>query len=160
MLRVVLARFFFRDGQLRADFLALDLLDQHPVLQLLPQIVDRHVLRGERLLEFRLVLQPLFLADVVDDLPELLVRHLVAELLAVLEQEQLVDRVHQDLRRDVGQHLFQLRVVLQHLRVDLPVHALAERGDLALLEFGLADDVAVHLHEDRFDDVGARPRDG
>ena len=37
---------------------------------------------------------------------------------------------------------------------------LAKRGDLPLLEIGLGDDLAVHLHQDLLDDVGLRRRDG
>ena len=86
-------------------------------------------------------------------------RELVALLLAELQQQQLVDRLDEDPRRDLGEHLLQLLVVLQRLGVDVLVHPLAERGDLPGLELGLGDDVAVHLHQHLLDDLGAE-RDG
>ena len=50
---------------------------------------------------------------------------------------------------------FSVVVVLQRLSVDLPLHPLADRGHLPLLELGLGDDVAVHLHEHLLDDFRA-----
>ena len=91
--RVVLARFFLGDIQLRSDFLALDLLDQHLLLELLAQIVDGHALLRERRLELGLVLELVLLADVGDDLNGTGRRRAEAHLAAALQQQQLVDGV-------------------------------------------------------------------
>ena len=45
-------------------------------------------------------------------------------------------------------------VVAVAFQIDLLTH-LPERGDLALLEIGLGEDLAVHLDEDLLDDLGA-----
>ena len=79
----------------------------------------------------------------------------VAELLAALHDEHLVDRVDHDLRRDLVERLAELGVVRVALQVDrLPL--LAERGNLTLFEIGLGEDLAVHLHENLLDDLAAR----
>ena len=87
----------------------------------------------ERRLELLVGLDLVFLPDVVDDALELLVAQLVAELLAALHDEHLVDRVDHDLRRDLVERLAQLRVVRVALQIDL-LPLLAQRGDLPLLE--------------------------
>ena len=82
------------------------------------------------------------------------VEHLVGEpqplLAAELNQEQFVDGIDQNLRRDLGEHLPELRIVLKRLRADVRLHPL-ERRDLPLLQFCLGDDVSVDLHKDLFD---------
>ena len=80
----------------------------------------------------------------------------VAELLAALHEQQLVDGVDHDLRRDLVERLPQLRVGRIALQIDL-LARLPQRRDLALLELGLGEDLAVHLHEDLLDDLGAAP---
>ena len=82
------------------------------------------------------------------------VAELVAELFAALDEQHLVDRVDHDLRRDLVERLAQLDVVGIALQVDL-LALLAQRGDLALLEIGLGEDLAVHLHENLLDDFAA-----
>jgi hypothetical protein len=48
-----------------------------------------------------------------------------------------------------------LLVVLQRLRINVLIHPLPERGNLPLLEVGLGEDVAVHLHQHLLDDFAA-----
>ena len=157
---VILPRFFFGDRELRSHFLALDLLDEHLALQLLPQVVHRHAFLREGGLELRLVGESLLLADVGDDRLELIVAELEAELLAALQEQQLVDRVHEELRRELGERLLERLVVLQRFGINLlSLHALPEGRHLPRLELGLRDDLAVHLHEHLLDDLRAHRHD-
>ena len=83
---------------------------------------------------------------------ELLVAQLVAEFRAPLHQQQLVDGVDDELRRDLRRAPSSApRRFRAHRRC-----AGAERRDLALFELGLREDLAVHLHEDLLDDLGAQ----
>ena len=75
----------------------------------------------ERGLKLLLGLELVFLLDVVDDALELLVAHLVAELLAALHDEHLVHGLDHDLRRHLVERLLQLLVA----GVGLEVHLLA-----------------------------------
>jgi hypothetical protein len=158
---IVLTRLFFCDVQFGADLLSLNLLDEHLALQRLAQVVHRHVFLRQRGLELRVVLEFLFLPDVGDDRLELIVAKAKAQLAPALQEEQLVDRIHNQLRGDLGELLFQRLVVFQRRGVDLlPLHLLAQHGDLPLLELGFRDDVAVHLDEDLLEDVPPRRRSG
>ena len=67
----------------------------------------------ERRLELLIVLEVLFLAEVVEPALELLVAEVVALLLADLQEQQLVDRVDENLRRDFLDRLLQLVVVVE-----------------------------------------------
>ena len=67
----------------------------------------------ERGLELLVVLEVLFLADVVEPALELLVAEVIALLLAALQEQQLVDRVDEELRRDLVERLLQLLVVVR-----------------------------------------------
>ena len=123
---------------------------------LLPQLGQRHAFLLQRRRELLLVLELVLLADVGDDLRELLVGEREAQLLAALQQQHLVDRVDEDLRRHLGERLLQLVVVLRVARVRLPCSSGADGRDLPLLELGLGEDLAVHLHEHLLDDLGGR----
>ena len=109
--------------------------------------------------ELLLVLELVLLADVGDDLRELLVGEREAQLLAALQEQQFVDGVAEHLRRHLVEHLAELGVALDILELDVAVLG-ADGGDLALLEVGLGEDFAVHLHEDLFDDLGAERQGG
>ena len=89
---------------------------------------------------------------------ELLVAHRVAELLAALDEQHLVDHVDDQLRRHIVEHLPELGVGRVGLQIRLLPH-LAERGDLAGFEVGLGEDLAIHLDENLLDDFGARRGD-
>ena len=69
------------------------------------------------------------------------------------------DDIDHDRRRDFVERLAQLRVARVALEIDL-LAALPEHRDLALLEVGLREDFAVHLHENLLEDLGCagRPR--
>ena len=137
--------------------LALHLLDDHRLLEALAQVGHRQVLALERRLELLLGLDLVLLLDVVEDALELLVGQLVAEFLAALQQQELVDGVHDQLRRDVRPAPSSSSASVIALRVDpLP---LPDHGALPRLEVGLGDDVAVHLHQDALDDLRRRRPD-
>ena len=104
---------------------------------------------AELLVRFDLVV----LLDVVEDAVELVVAHLVAEFAPALDEEHFVDGVDQQLGCHVVEHPAQLGVV--GLGID-DVPGLAEGGDLAVLEVGLGEDLAVHLHDDLLDDFAAK----
>ena len=146
VLVVVGLRLALGDADLAGHLDLLHLVDHHLLLEVLAQLLDgdAFLLEGgvELLVGFELVL----LADVLEHALELLVGDLVAELLAALEQQQFVDGVHQDVGRDRRNRLLQLLV--GHL-----LRALAKRRDLAVLELGLGDDLAVHLDQDLLDDL-------
>ena len=76
------------------------------------------------------------------------------ELFAALRQQHFVDDVDHDLRRDLVEGLPELFVLGIVLRIDL-LALLAQHGNLALLEIALGEDVAVHLDENLFEDLGA-----
>jgi hypothetical protein len=147
MLRVVLARFLFGDGQLGADLLPLDLLDQHLALQLLAQIVHGHVLGRQRLLELLVVLKALLLADVGDDGLELVVAEVQAELPAALRQQQLVDALTRICGVNSESAFFRVSSFFSASgSTCLPASAGAKRRRPAAPRAGLRDDVAVDLH--------------
>jgi hypothetical protein len=79
----------------------------------------------------------------------LLKRHRVAELLAALDHQHLVDGVDDDGGRHFGKGCPQRGVAIGP-QVGI---LLAQRRDLARFELGLGDDLAVHLHQDLLDDV-------
>ena len=151
---VVLLDLVVADGDLAHDLDLLHAARQHVALDLLAQILERHVFLLERRLELLFGLDLVLFLDVVDDVAELLGAERVAQLAAALDEQQLVNGVDDDVGRDVDERLLQLGVGARpEVRVALP-----QRGDLPLLELGLGDDVAVHLHQNLFEDVRAGPR--
>ena len=155
--RVVIgARLVVGHRDLVHDFVLLDALPDHLAFQVLPEIGHRQPFLFEGGLELFLGLELVLSSDVVEHALELRVAQGVAELLAALHDEHLVDRVHEDLRRDFVERLPELVVVRVALEVDLLALQLAQPGDLALLEVRLREDLAVHLHENLLDDFGAR----
>ena len=72
-----------------------------------------------------------------------------------LHQQHLVDDVHQQLRRDIVEHLPQLRVGGIALGIDLLAH-LAKGRNLPGFEVGLGEDLAVDFDEHLLDDFGVR----
>ena len=106
------------DADLAHHLGLLDAVDEHLLLELPAQVEHRHAFLLQRRLELLLGLDLVFLADVLEDALELLVAHRVAELLAALDEQQLVDGVDDHRRRDLGQQLGQRRVVAaQRLRL-------------------------------------------
>ena len=98
-------RLGLRDRDLLHHVLLLDAADDHLALDVAPQLGHAQPLLAQGRLELLLVLELVLLADVADDLRELLVRQLVAELAATLHQQQLVDRVHDQLRCHLAEQL-------------------------------------------------------
>ena len=80
----------------------------------------------KRGLELLVVGQVLFLAQVVEPAFELIVAQVIPLLLAHLQEQQLVDRVDEELRRHLVERLLQLRVVFH--RFWLQVDSRAWRG--------------------------------
>jgi hypothetical protein len=155
MCEVVLTGFFLGYRELGADLVAPHLRGHEFPLDVLPQVVDRHPLLLQRGLEPLVVLKVLLLAQVRQPFLELLVAQPVPPLLRQLDDQQLVDRVDQNERRDLGQHFFELFVVLDRFGIDVFVDPLTDGGDLPGLELRLRDDVAIHLHEHLLDDLGS-----
>ena len=153
---VVRAGFLLRDADAREHVLLLHAVDQHLLLERLAQPGDRQAFLLERGLELLLGIELVLLADVGEDAVELLVAHLEPELLAALHEEHLVDGVDDDARRDLVEHLAQRDVVLHVGGVDVRVVG-AQRRHLQLLDVGLGEDLAVHLHEHLLDDLGPEP---
>ena len=147
---VVLPRFFLGDLQLAAELLGLHLRQQELLLDVPANVADRHAFLLQRGLELLVVLEALVLPHRRQPAVELIVAETQPLLAAELHDEQLVDGVDQQLRRDFGDRLLQLLVVLQDFGTDL---AFAERANLPLLELGLGDDVAVHLDQYLLDDL-------
>ena len=145
-----MTRFFLGDLQLAAELLGLHLLKQELLLDVAADVADRHPFLLQRCFELLVVFEALILPHRREPAIELLVAQAQAFLAAELNDEQLVDGVHQQLRRDVGERLLQLLVVLEDVRIEV---ALAERRDLFLFELALRDDVAVHLDEHLLDDL-------
>ena len=142
------------DLQLLHDLGLLHLLHEHRPLELPAQVGHRHAFLLERGLQLLVGFDLVFLLDVLDDAVEALGAHRVAELLAALHHQHLVDGVDDHGRRDFGERLLQRRVAVgTQVRV-----LLAERRDLARFEIGLGDDLAVHLHQHLLDDVRASTR--
>jgi hypothetical protein len=151
---VVAARFVLGDADLPHHLVLLHALDDDRLLEIAAQIGHRHVLGLQRRLELLLGLDLVFLLDVLDDALELIVADAVAELLAALQQQHLVDDVDDQLRRDLVERLAKLGVGRRALQVDL-LPLLAQDADLTLLELALREDLAVHLDEDLLEDFGA-----
>ena len=151
---VVGARLFFGDGDLLHHVLTLDFADQHVALHRAPQLGERQAFLLQRLFERRVVFELVIGPNLLDDVGEPLVGDGQVQFLRALQEQQLVDRLQHDLRRDFVERLAQLRVVLQvrfgHLAV-----LLAERRDLTLFQVALGEDLAIHLDQDLLDDLGA-----
>ena len=79
----------------------------------------------------------------------------VAELAATLDEQQLVDGRQDEVRRDFGDRLPQLRARRRYVA---ELGAVAQLGHLPLLELGLGDDLAVDLHEHLLEDLRAERR--
>ena len=155
---VVLARLFFRHADPPEHLVLLHARHDHLLFQIPPQIGHRHVFLLESGLELFVRFELVFLLDVVEDGLELLVAELVAELLASLHDEHLIDGVDHDLRRDFVERLAELLVALVAFQIDL-LAALPQRRNLQLLEVGFREDLAVHLHQNLLDDLGPRDAD-
>ena len=113
--QVVLPRLFFGDGQLRADLVALHLLTRNCFSTFLRRSSIDIPSCASAAWNFWSSVEVLLLAEVVEPSLELLVAQVIALLLAHLEQEQLVDRIDEQLRRDLVERLLQLGVVVDHL---------------------------------------------
>ena len=154
-LRVVLPRLFLGDRQLRADFLALDLLDQHLALQLLPQVVHRHAFLRQRL--------PGTSRRPRASVPCGCWRRPLELIVAELEPELACRAAAAAARRSAFTRICGVISASAFFSVSSffsdsgstcwPCMRWRSAGDLPLLELGLRDDVAVHLHEDLLDDV-------
>ena len=92
----------------------------------------------QRRLELLIVGQVLFLAQVVEPPLELLVAQVIALFLTHLKEQELVDGVDQQLRCHLVDCLLQLGAVVDHVRLEVHTHALADGGGLPLFELGLA----------------------
>ena len=108
--------------------------------------------RGHELL---VVQEVLFLAERRQPLLELLIGQLVAALLPELNEQELVDGFDDQSRRHLGEGFLQLLVVLQRIGSDVLVQSCSQRRDLTLLQIGLGEDVAVHLHQHLLDDLSS-----
>ncbi len=100
------------------------------------------------------------LLDVVDDALELLVAEREAELPSALDQQEFIDGVENELRGYFDDRLSEFRALGSDVRELRPR---SQHGDLTLLEFGLRQDVAVHVDEYLLDDLcpdGDRGDDG
>ena len=142
------------DLQLLHDLALLHLLDEHGPLQLPAQIGHRHAFLLQRRLQGLVGFDLVFLLDVLDDAVELFGAHGEPELPAALHHQQLVHGID-----DHGGRDFRQRALQGGIAVGAEVGvALAQGRDLARLEIGLGDDLAVHLHEHLLDDLPERPR--
>ena len=108
---VVGARFLFGHRDLVHDLVLLDALPDHLSFQILPQVGQRQALLLEGGLECFLVLELVLGLDALEDGREPRIGEAVAELLAALHDEHLVQRLDQEGRRDLIEHLAKLRVV-------------------------------------------------
>ena len=90
--------------------------------------------RIEQLDELLVGVDAVLFLQVVEEIPELIVGKLVPELLAALDEQQLLHEVGNHPGRHLGEKLEQLRV---RGRLDA---ARANRRDLAILQVGLRDD--------------------
>ena len=97
-------------------------------------------------------LEVVLFPQVVKELAELIIRELESQLLAALGEEHLVDGAGDHSRCNLGEHLVQLGVCP---RLVAPP---ADRGDLAVLEIGLGEDLAVDLDDDSLQYPAAIPR--
>ena len=107
---VVLAGFVLGHGDPAENLVLLDARHEHAPFDVAAKIGEGHVLLLERRLELLVVLDLVLFLELVEDALELLVAELVAELLAALHEQHLVDDVHHQFRRDLVEHLPQLRV--------------------------------------------------
>ena len=152
---VVLVRLFFGHRHAAEDFDLLDVRIEHLPLHIPSQVRHRHALLLEGGLQLLVVLDFVLRLEIVQHAFELVVGELVAELLAALDQQHFVHRAHQQAGRDLVQRLAQLGVALFRREVDgLPLRA--QGLYLAGFEIGLGQDLAVHFHENLFDDLGTR----
>ena len=79
-----------------------------------------------------------------------------AELAATLQQQELVDRSNKHFGSGVRDELAAL--VRTERRGIAPIQSLPDSIAETLLQLGLRDDVAVHFHQDLFDDFCANGR--
>ena len=147
MTLVVAPRLFVVHADLAEDFVLPDPLDDHLLLEIPPEIGERHVFLFEGGRERLFTLDLVVLLDAVEDGLELIVGHLVAELAAALDDEHFVDHVHHQVGGDLIEQLSQAHVG----RVGI-LAGLAQGRDLPRLEIRLGEDFAVHLHQDLLDD--------
>ena len=123
----------------------------HPPLDVLPQLAEGEALALEGLLELLLARDLVVLLDAVDRLVDPLRGGLDPGVLRLLEEQDLVDRVLEDLGVVLAQEGPDVRGV--------DARPLGRR-DLARLELGEGDDLAVHLGHDPLDDLGLAPPRG
>ena len=119
---------------------------EHRALDVALEVVQAHPLAPELALELRVVRDVVLLLDAVDHVQDVFGAELDAEVGGALGDEQVVHRFLED-----------ARVVLPEVGLDLfgrDARRLHGR-ELARLELGLRDDVAVHLGHDALDDLGA-----
>ena len=100
----------FRDGDLALHLDLLDAADEHLPLELLAKIFERHAFLLECRLKRLFGLELVLFLDVLDDVAELLGAERVSELAAALNEEQLVNGIDDDFRRDFGQRLSELGI--------------------------------------------------
>ncbi len=148
---IVLTCLFLGNLQLAAELFVLHLLEQELLFDVAADVADRHAFLLERGLELLVVLEPLVFPHRRQPAVELLVAQVQTLFAAQLDDQQLVDGVDQQLRRDLGDRLLQFLVVLERFRRDF---AIAERGNLPFFELALGDDVAVHLDQNLLQNLG------
>ena len=149
---VVLARFDVGDGHpAQRTWDLLHLARQHLALDEPPEIVQRHpFLLLQHLDELFVGIDAVVFLQGVEVVLELVIRELVAELPAALDEQQLFHRR----REHAGRHLLD---ELHQLGVRGRLDAAGPDGrDLALLQVALRDDLPVHLHQDPLDDPQGR----
>jgi hypothetical protein len=145
-------RLVFRNADLRHHLGLLHTRLEHVLLELPPQVRERHPFLFERLLELFVGVDVVVLLDVVEDALELFVGHDVAELAATLDEQELVDGAENQLRRAFRNCFLQFGAVGGNV---LKLGTLPQKFDLHALEIALGDDVPVHLDQDLLDNLGA-----
>ena len=149
---VVRALFGLGHVDATADFALLNLPDENPLAEHLLQLRKRHPFALQRGFERGLGLDLVVFPDRVEHLCELRVADGQRHLFRALHQQHLVDHRDDGLRGDLGKDLRELGIG-QAARIGL-VLQLAKRRKLNLMELGLGDDFAVHLHEHLLEDLG------
>ena len=116
--------------------------DQHLLLERLAQLGERHALLLQRRLEGLVGVELVLLADVADDAVELLVGELVAQLLA--RWVSSISSIASATISGVTSSIAFFNAASSAGWRSFGAHGL----HLPLLEVGLGEDLAVHLHED------------
>ena len=150
---VIRVRLVLGDADLGEHLVLLHARLEHVLLELPPQIGQRHPFLLQRLLELFVGVDVVVLLDVVENALELLVAHDVAELAAALDEQQLVDGAENQLRRAFRNRLLEFGAVGGDV---LKIGTLPQELDLHPLEIAFGDDVAVHLDEHLLEDFGTK----